>query len=337
MKNLGAIIISFLMLIACNQENEVEQVITFKGQQVTGVTVTAEGRIFANFPRWRERVENSVVEINDEKRSSPYPNEKWNSWKLGNPIEENVFLAVQSVVAFDGVLYVLDTRNPLFQGVLDQPRIFAFDLNSNELISTYLLSENVYHHDSYINDLRVDKKKQKIYLTDSGHAGLVVLDLKTKKSIRILDNHYSTQSEVNRLNFENGVWENTVHSDGIAFDAKNDYLYFHALTGYSLYRLSTNEILDAENKVEFVAKTSAPDGMIIDESGGLYFADLEHNKIMKMDLQTKEKSVFAEGDKVRWADTFSIFDGYLYFTNSRINETSDDISIMSFSINKIKL
>jgi hypothetical protein len=35
--------------------------------------------------------------------------------------------------------------------------------------------------------------------------------------------------------------------------------------------------------------------------------------------------------------TFSIYNNYLYFTNSRINEVTADISDMTFTLNKIKL
>jgi sugar lactone lactonase YvrE len=77
--------------------------------------------------------------------------------------------------------------------------------------------------------------------------------------------------------------------------------------------------------------------MIIDKSGNLFLADLEHNKIMKLEISSGIISVFAEGQEIKWADTFSIYNNELYFTNSRINEAQGDISKMEFSINKIKI
>jgi sugar lactone lactonase YvrE len=249
---------------------------------------------------------------------------------------------VQSVVAFENTLYVLDTRNPLFNGVVENPRIYAFDLSSNKLVKTYILSEDSYHKDSYINDLRIDKKKGKIYLTDSGHAGLVVVDLETGESFRVLDNQASTLAETNQLTFSNGVWKNRVHSDGIALDTENDRLYYHALSGYTLYSVSTDKLIngseqDIESSVTIVSKTPAPDGMIIDDSGKLYLADLEKNKIMRLDLSNKKMDVFAEGEKIKWADTFSIYNNELYYTNSRINEANGDIREMEFGIYRIVL
>jgi sugar lactone lactonase YvrE len=319
----------------------VTPVASFAGQQVTGVTVTDAGRIFANFPRWRNGVKNSVVEISSTQKSISYPNATWNSWEIGQEVTENKFVGVQSVVAFENKLYILDTRSALFEPVLDAPRIFVFDLTTNLLDRTYLLTTNSYHSDSYINDLRIDKKNQKMYCTDSGHAGLVVVDLKTGTSKRILDNHKSTKAEFNTLTFKGRKWKNTIHSDGIALDTINNRLYYHALTGYSLYSISTNafNLTDEkaiENEVKFEGKTAAPDGMIFDQEGNLYFADLENNKIQYRKPDGSIKTLI-EGDQIKWADTFSIYNGYLYFTNSRINEVTLDISKLSFTVNKIKL
>ena len=133
-----------------------------------------------------------------------------------------------------------------------------------------------------------------------------------------------------------------MHSDGIALDTKNDLLYFHAWTGYSLYAISTDKLItnntqEIEKSVKFIAKTSAPDGMIIDNLGNLFLADLENNKIIKLDVSSGNTTVAAEGEKVKWADTFSIYNNELFYTNSRINEAKGDISEMEFSINKIKI
>ncbi|MCL7763414.1 major royal jelly family protein [Polaribacter sp. Z014] len=324
------------------EKTQVQNFATFTGQQVTGVTVSDKGRVFANFPRWREGVKHSVIEVSEKGTSTAYPDQEWNNWKMGKTVSDSVFVAIQSVVAFENILYVLDTRNPLFKGVIDSPRVFAFDLSTGQLIKTYILSKESFHKDSYINDLRVDKKNGKIYFTDSGHAGIVVMDIKSGKSFRVLDNHPSTLAETDHLTFNNGVWKNTVHSDGIALDTQNDVLYFHALTGYNLYALSTKKLITENNKeieesVKLITKTSAPDGMIIDSSGNLFFADLENQKIMKLDISSGKISVVVEGEKIKWADTFSIYKDELYFTNSRINEAKGDISEMEFSIHKIKI
>lgn len=347
MKKIILSILTITVLANCTNKKKtntkkIKEVATFTGQQVTGVTVSDEGRIFANFPRWRKGVENSVVEVHKNGSATAFPNKNWNTWEVGQPISDSIFVAIQSVVAFENNLYVLDTRNPLFKGVINAPKIFVFNLKSNELTKIYTLSKESFHQNSYINDLRVDKQHQKIYFTDSGSAGLVVLDLMTGQSKRVLDQHYSTLSEQDFLTFNGKKWNNSVHSDGIALDTKNNLLYYHALTGYNLYAISTDVLINGnqeeiEKNVQFIAKTPAPDGMIFDKNNILYLADLENDKIMSLNPTTKKLTIFAKGEKVKWADTFSIHKNELYYTNSRINETGNDISAMIFEIYKVKI
>lgn len=323
-----------------SEETSPQLVAEFKGQQVAGVTVTEEGQIFANFPRWREGVKYSVVEVvNGE--AKPYPDEKWNRWKPGDDLKDSVFVAVQSVVAFKDKLYVLDTRNPLFQGVQGAPRVFVFNLVNNTFERAYIFEEEGFHTDSYINDLRIDSSTNKAYFTDSGHAGLVVLDLETGKTKRVLDNHESTLAETDSLTINGKAWKNTVHSDGIALDTENNMLYYHALTGYTLYAVPTRVLSygsanEVKKSVLKIQKTPAPDGMIFDEEGNLYLADLENHKILARDAEGN-LNVIAEGENVSWADTFSIYNHDLYYTNSKIHLAKSDVSDLTFSIYKVQI
>ncbi len=338
--------IVFLGFSACSNSSqnlpEVLEVASFTGQQVTGVTVSDQGRVFANFPRWREGVKFSVVEVSPDGASQPFPNANWNQWEIGDAISNSVLVAVQSVVAKNDKLYVLDTRNPQFKGVLDAPRIFVFDLSTNTLSDVLMLTEGSYTPNSYTNDLRIDLERSKIYITDSNAAGLIVYDLNAKTSRRVLDNHYSTTAETDHLTINGEKWGGKpVHSDGIALSPNGEKLYFHSLTGYTLYSVSTDALSsgsesDIENSVIKEAKTSAPDGMIFDAKGNLYFADLEENKINYLP-PNGQVSTLVSGEAVKWADTFSIYDGFLYYTNSRINETKGGVEQLTFTINKVKI
>lgn len=347
MKNYMKLLSLLLVLlwgVACTDRSnpEIEEVATFEGQQITGIAVSGTGRIFVNCPRWRPGVKYSVMEVSENNQSEPYPSEVWNSWALNEPVTDSVFVAVQSVVAYNDDLYVLDTRNPLFQGVVGSPLLFVFDLNKNSLKHIYKLDSAAYHPDSYVNDLRVDSKNGKIYFTDSGNSGLIVLDMESGRSRRVLDNHPSTEAETDSLVIDGKIWKNSVHADGIALDTGQNKLYYHALTGYTLYALpvglldfATEDSVIADG-VELVAKTAAPDGMIMDGRGNLYFADLENHKIQYLTAEREIKTL-AFGDKIKWADSFAIYGGYLYYTNSRIHEAGNDVSELTFSVNRLPL
>ncbi len=64
-------------------EGNLTQIASF-AHQVTGITVSRDGRMFVNFPRWSEDAPVSVAELKDGKPVA-YPNDDWNSWRNASP------------------------------------------------------------------------------------------------------------------------------------------------------------------------------------------------------------------------------------------------------------
>src|SRR6266516_2017336 len=117
-----------------------------------------------------------------------------------------------------------------------------------------------------------------------------------------------------------------VGSDGIALDAKNGYLYYHALTGHTLYRIKTSYLTDRnlsknalESKVETVAQTPAPDGMLEAPGGSIYLTDLEDSAIVRWNVATNKIDKIIADKRLLWPDTLSWGPGgELYVTASQI-------------------
>ena len=63
---------------------EIQPVFEFYDAMPTGVTVTADGRIFVNFPRWGDDVPFPVGEIKDGK-AVPYPDTVINKFDPAHP------------------------------------------------------------------------------------------------------------------------------------------------------------------------------------------------------------------------------------------------------------
>lgn len=313
------------------------RVAAFRGMQPTGIAICGDGRKFVCFPRWRECVPYSVAELLPDGRLRPYPDPEANDWELGRPLVPNRFVCVQSVAARKGKLYVLDTKNPSMKELIDVPTIYAYDLGTDRLEKRYRLESAKIP--SYINDLRVDDAKGKIYLTDSGVGGILVVDIATGENFRVLDNHPFTTAESDHLVADGRRYEAVVHSDGIALDRVNGILYFHALTGYTLYGIPTAQLIEGrvDERNAFCMRTPACDGMIMDERGTLYMGDLERNAIVCLRPGEPEIRTLAQGGDIRWPDTFALHGGELYFTNSRIPEAQGDISQMEFTVDKIRL
>src|SRR5512133_623048 len=84
-----------------------EPVAYFNGAMPTGVTVSRQGRIFVNFPRWGDDVPFTVSEIRDGKTVA-YPNEAIN--KSDAVDQASALVSVQSVVVDPADhLWILDT------------------------------------------------------------------------------------------------------------------------------------------------------------------------------------------------------------------------------------
>lgn len=331
-------------ILPTEKEPELIQIAEFKGAQVTGVTVSKEGRMFANFPRWRENVPFSVVEVMPDGTHKPYPDDKWNSWN-GKP-QKNRFTCVQSVFAHNNSLYVLDPSSPEMKEVVGKAKLYQFDLATNKLKKTWEFDDTVAPKKSYLNDLRIDEANNNIYITDSGLGGIVVLDTKTGAAKRVLDKHPSTKSENVTLTVEKKPFDKQIHSDGIALSPVDNKLYYHALTGYTLYRVPAAE-LDNPNKdetrlvkkVENLGATPAPDGMIFDKDGNLYMADLERNAVSYR-TPDGDMKILIQDERIKWPDTFTI-DGEnnLIFTDSLLQDAPAGKSVdeMSFRIYKVAL
>ena len=315
-----------LGLVAC-QNTAVEKGYTLKrvaasDKQWTGVAVSQEKRIFVNFPYWSDDVSVSVAEIVDG-QVVPYPSavENKRGTKYG-------FNAVQSVVVdAKNRLWILDTNNPQFKGVTPAgPKLHRVNLSTNHIDKTYSFPKGVFQPNSYFNDVRVDTVDEVAYMTDSGNGALIVLDLKSGKSRRVLDGHKSTESEVNQLICDGVTWKNTVHSDGIGLSLDRKYIYYVALTAYTLYRIPTKALNDevlteAElaKYVEQVKKIPATDGIMFDREGNLWLGGLENNEVNLLKPNGDLVTV-AQGAEIRWADSFALGpDGSVYFTTSQIH------------------
>ncbi len=308
-----------------------QEVASFPNQQVTGVAVSKSGRVFVNFPDWSDGHTISVAEVINGK-AKPYPNETWNT---PGPASTH-FICVQSVyVDAEDSLWILDPAAPKMQEIVkDGPKLVKVDLKTNKSVQIIPFEEDVAPKKSYLNDVRVDTNAAVAFITDSGLGAIVVVDLKSGKARRVLQDHESTKAESGvklvvdgrELIDQQKKTAPQINSDGIALDLKNDYLYYHALTGHTLYRIKTQYLKDVnlsksdlESKVENVGSTPAPDGMLESPDGSIYLTAIEQNAIVHFDPAIKENSTVVEDKRLSWPDTMSWGPGQtIYVTSSQI-------------------
>lgn len=310
---------------------ELQEIASFPNQQVTGVAISKTGRIFVNFPNWSDDHTISVAEIING-QPKPFPNEAWN--KPG-PAPTH-FVCVQSVyVDAEDNLWVLDPAAPKIQEIVkDGPKLVKVDLQKNRFVRIIPFDEDVAPKKSYLNDVRVDTNAGLAFITDSGLGAIVVVDLNSGKARRVLDDDKSTKAESDvsltvdghQLIHPEKKTPPQIHADGIALDLKNGYLYYHALTGHTLYRIKTQYLKDAHlsksdlaSKVEKMGETPVPDGMLEGADGSVYLTAIEQNAIVRFDPITKKIRTVVEDKRLSWPDTMSWGPGgMLYITASQI-------------------
>jgi sugar lactone lactonase YvrE len=308
-----------------------EQVFGDPKYQLTGVAITAKGRLFVNYPVWSPVHKYCVVEVLPNGDVKPYPDEEMNSWKPGDDGLKK-WVSVQAVYADDqDKLWVVDPANPSFSGVYkESDKLVRIDLATDKIEHVYRM-KGVTNKGAYINDVRVDTQRQVAYMTNSEQGALVVVDLKSGKTRMVLKGARIMLSDP-AYHFTWGGREVSidgkplkVNSDGIALTPDREWLYFKPLTDDKLYRVKTADLRDASltdakllAKVEDLGHVVITDGMEFDKHGNLYAGDLEHNSIVKITPDMKKTTVIQD-DRLIWPDSYSVSkDGYLYISTSQV-------------------
>ena len=308
----------------------------FPDQQITGLAVSPQGRVFVNLPRWATDTDISVGEVVDGK-ILPYPDAEWNGWRNAEekPPGEH-FVCVQSLV-FDapGFLWVLDPASPAMEGpVKGGPKLVKIDVEADKVVDAMIFEDAVAPPGSYLNDIRFSPNGRFAYITDSGVKGaLVAVDLEAKTAWRVLDGHPSTQAEPGIVPAVNGKpprrpdgRKAKFSADGIALSADAQTLFWQATTGETLYSIPTSALQDrsgvedAADQVTEVCKTHVADGLWIDAVGRLYVTNPGESSVEIADAPGEALRPLArDSERLVWPDTFSQGpDGAIWFTTSHI-------------------
>jgi len=304
-------------------------------EQVTGVAVARNGRVFVNFPRWEKDVPISVAEVMKDGRLRPYPDAGWNAWSNLKPLSvQDHFVCVQSVtVDPQGFLWVLDPAAPGNEFIKPGgPKLVKIDLATDKVLQVIPFDEMAAPQGSYMNDVRLSPDGKTAYLTDSGQKGaLLVVDLASEQARRVLDGDPRTQPEPGVVPMADGHElrrpDHRIPSfaaDGIALDSKGEWLYWQALVGRTLYRVPTRALLDASADVgaavEKVATTHVTDGLWMDGQGYLFLTDPAANAV-RMRAPDGTTTVVAQDPRLRWPDSLAEgADGSIYVTASHIQD-----------------
>jgi sugar lactone lactonase YvrE len=307
-------------------------------QQITGLAIGTDGRIFVNLPRWTVDVPISVGVLKDG-GIAPYPDAAWNAWRNSNHLSPaDHFICVQSVVTDGpGALWVLDPAAPGMIGpVKGGPKLVRIDLKTSKVTKVIHFDGSLAPAGSYLNDVRFSPDGKIGFISDSGAQGaILVVDITSGTARRVLAGDTSTQADPSvsvtadghKLQLPGGR-SLRVGVDGIAVSADGAYLYYQALVGKTLYRVPTASLLDAHltpaqlsGKVERVQTTHPADGLWIDPQNRLYVTNPETNSI-EIAMPGKPLVTLARDKQLRWPDSFAQGPGgTLYVSASHIQDS----------------
>ena len=217
-----------------------------------------------------------------------------------------------------------------------QPRLLAFDLRTNALVHQYDFPSDVAGLFSMLNDLQIDPQGRWIYIAETSpiiqSPALIMYDIKTRSSRRVLDGHPSVASEDYMIQAPGrdmiifGIATLRIPVDSIALDTRGEYLYYGPVTGSRMYRIATRHLkdgsLDAEAlaaRVENFAPKTLSDGLTMDLDNNIYLSDMEHSAILTLGPDRK-LTTLVKDPRLRWPDGFSFGpDGWLYVTCSSLH------------------
>ena len=301
-------------------EGPVAELVAQSAYQWTGVAVTPTGRIFVCYPTWENHPDFKVAELIG---GTPQP-----------ILTDAPLVNVQSVVADEaGALWVLDAAK--LPGENTDPnaaKLCRVDPATGEITRTYPFSAAVVLPDTYLNDVRVDNGRGFAYITDSGHGGIIALDLTTGEAWRALTDIPEVRANLQSIYFPHtGLFTKMAHSDGLELSKDKSELYFSALLGDCLYAVKTAALRDRDKTVaerqkaiRWVNIHNLPtDGMVL-RNGYLYMGDLADEGVWEFDVEVENTdeagTILPLKKDFRWADSFALApDGSIYFTTSAIN------------------
>jgi len=290
------------------------------------IAVSQDGRVFFTLhPDGRPPTK--VHELFDGEPVA-YPNLEYQTETEGIPFFQSI-LAIR--IDRHNRLWVLDFAD-FGQG---NPRISAFDLGTNELVHTYDFPPDVAGLTSMLNDFQVSPEGDKIYIAETSpllhHPALIIYDVTTQQSRRVLDSHESVLPENYLIQAPGrdmiifGIYAMRVGVDSIALDRDGQWLYYGAVNSDTLYRIRSADLNDTSlsdealgARVETFADKTLSDGLTTDLEGNVYLSDMEHSAIHRLNPEGK-LTTLVQDKRLRWPDGFSFGpDGNLYVTCSSL-------------------
>jgi major royal jelly protein len=326
-----------LMIVANSPSTRLQAQTSGNTPRTDGLIVAAEtrrmiwnavaidgNRVFVAGPRWAGANGPAIALIDGKEGLIPYPDALWNGWQPGADATKT-FVNVNAIHRDDhDGLWVIDTGSPTFGGdpLPDAAKAVRIDLATNRVDRIYPFGPQTALPGSYIDDIRFHGDHA--YLTDAGRAGLIVLDLRSGETRRVLDGAPSVTAPANRPIVMDGEIVRApdgsplrVNSDPLEVSPDGRYLYFGSLHG-PWSRIETRLLDDPgisaselATKVEAWADLPPVGGTAMAPDGALYFTDLA-NEALKKRAPDGTITTVVQDRRLHWADAPALAGSFIW-------------------------
>ena len=297
---------------------------------MTNAAVSAEGRLFGNFPRWSDVPTPSVGEATADSKFKPFPGGAWNEWRPGLPSGDR-FVCTHGLYA-DRVynLWVIDDASPHHGPMIEGgAKLVQIDLATNRVSRVYALGKDLAPPGAVLSHMRVDARF--LYVTDSGFGVIVVIDRQTGRGHRVLEGAPCSRADRTITPMIHG--KPLMHPDGrvpvinlshLELSSDGAWMYFTPLFGPTLWRVETKYLHDTSLSsaavaahVEAVVRIPPVTGITADAAGNLYLSALTEDGVLKMGADRRLQTLIRD-DWISGPNEGSIGpDGFYYFPNSQ--------------------
>lgn len=293
------------------------------------IAVTEDGRVFLSLHQFfgaRYR----AVELMPDGSTRPFPNEAWAT----PPGERGVGLhnVLGLVADRRGVVWMLDAS----RGTERAGRLVGWDTRHDRLHKIVYLAPPLIPENAFLNDLAVDPAHDAVYIADTAgpdNAALVVVDLDTGEARRVLAGSRFTIPEdvpmvIDGRTITLGGEPARIGVNPITIDAASEWVYFGPMSGRSLYRVRTVDLLDPSlseealaSRVERYGDKPICDGIAVDTAGNVYITDIGDNAIGIVGGDGAYRKLY-QGDQLSWPDGFAVGpDDWIYVVVNQLHRS----------------
>ena len=321
---------------------------------VGGITQMPDGRVVIGYhPFYAPKVQVALLNA-DRKSTTPYPSVDWQSCKNADGSWKTDFnKCVDWVLGLhtdaNGILWLLDsaksTDKAAGRPAALVPKLVGWDTKTNQLARIIEISPAATIDESQHNDFVVDLKNNVIVIADEAigeksngvgnKAALVVVDLGTGTSRRLLQGHASVMPDLSPITWDQGLptagsFNLYVGVDGIALDKDSQWLYFAPLSNLKMYRIRMSDLLDNSlsaaalgAKVEAYADKPFNGGLSIDAKNNLYLTEVGERAIGIIPPDTRKYTRYVKDANMVWPDGVTYnSDGFMYSGAAQLPLTS---------------